>query len=309
MILNLFKRNLFFLICIILSANALLANLRAPWVVNRYPSYALAISNPSLIVLKENLEFKCDPVYEGDGDLSLIVNKNCKVEAVYFIQSTVNMNYPLEFILPSEKIVTTSVNDSASEIAKPILLTISDLEKEGYRLSDLCKFCEENINKLYAASFNANFIIGANTIRVQYEQPLAVTEISHGYFQSSKWSNSFAYELWPLREWKLDTNFEMNIKFTTKVGSAFSRFFGKKIKAECRGLDLRFVKMPSATFKKQSGENGFKNFYEYNQNLNPNYIFTSNSKNYYDKDNLVYELSLKEKFPDRLSCYFGHEKN
>lgn len=61
-----------------------------------------------------------------------------------------------------------------------------------------------------------------------YEQPLSVSEISHGYFQSSKWSNSFAYELWPLREWKLDSKFEMNIKFTTEVGNAWSRFWGKR---------------------------------------------------------------------------------
>lgn len=69
------------------------------------------------------------------------------------------------------------------------------------------------------------------------------------------------------------------------------------------------MKSPSATFKSQSGENGFKAYYEYNQNLNPNYILSSGSKTYYESDNLVYELSLKEKFPDRLSCFFGQERN
>jgi hypothetical protein len=302
-------KKIFFLFFFILSTNAIFANLRAPWVVNRYPSYSLASSNPTLVVLKENLEFNCDPIYEGEGNLSRIVEKNCKVEAVYFIQSAADVSYPLEFILPSGKNVITTVNDLEPQTTKPTEITISDLEKEGYRLSDLCKFCEERINKLYTATFTAKFALGSNKIRVQYEQPLAITEVSHGYFQSSKWSNAFSYELWPLRDWKLDPKFEMKIKFTTKVGGAFSRLFGNKVKAECRGLDLRFVKTPSPTFKKQSGENGFKNFYEYNQNLNPYYIFTTESKTYYESENLIYELSLKDKFPDRLACYYGHDKN
>lgn len=293
---------------LVFSTNGVFANLRAPWVVNRYPSYSIASSNSSLIVLKETLDFKCDPIYEGDGNLSRIIEKNCKVEAIYFIESAADSSYPLEFILPSDKNVITSVNEMDSQTTKPLELTISDIEKEGYRLSDLCNFCEEKMNKLYNAKFTAKFVKGSNKIRVQYEQPLAITEISHGYFQSSKWSNSFSYELWPLKGWKLDPGFEMKIKFTTKVGGAVSRFFGKKVNAECRGIDLRFVKYPSPTFKNQSGENGFKNFYEYNQNLNPYYTFTSDSKTYYETDNLIYELSLTDKFPDRLTCFYGHER-
>ncbi len=306
--LNIFNCNLLFVICLLFSANAVFANLRAPWVVNRYPSYALSNPNTQLVVLKENLEFNCNKPYAGDGNLTKIMGQSCKVEVVYFIQSTADASYTLEFILPSDKLISTSVNDLHAEDSKPNLLNISDLEKEGYRLSDLCAFCETAINKLYTASFKAKFISGLNTIRIKYEQPLSVTEISHGYFQSSKWSNAFAYELWPLREWKLDSKFEMNIKFTTQVGSTWSRFFNTKITAECRGLELRFVKSPGSPFKKQMGSNGFDDYYKYNQNLNPNYTFT-NGKTYYDKDNLVYELSLKENFPDRLSCYFGHERN
>jgi hypothetical protein len=214
----------------------------------------------------------------------------------------------MEFILPSEKTVSVSVNDSSPEKVNPIFLKVSDLEKEGYRLSDLCKFCNETINKLYTVSFNSKFKMGVNIIRVEYEQPLAISESSYGYFRTSKWINGFAYDLWPLREWKLDPKFEMNVKFTTEAGNAWNRFFSQKLVAECRGMDLRFITRPGTPFKKEIGANGSNEYYKYNQNLHPFYNLNDSSKTYYENDKLIYELNLKEKFPDRLNCYFGHDR-
>lgn len=299
---NIFK----FLLILFFTVNTAFANMRAPWVINRYPSYSITKTNGELSVLSEDLIFNCDRVYEGDGDLSKILEKKCNVEAVYKIESNVAVKLNFEFVLPSEKNIWASINHSNEEMVQAKKIKLSDLEKEGYRLSDLCRFCEAEVNSLYTATFSGNLNIGENEIRVKYEQPLSATEVSYGYFKKSKWSNGFSYELWPLKEWKFDSNFKIKIKFTTEVGGVFSRFFSDKIAADCRGLDLRFKKSPTP-FKKETDANGFNEYYNYNQNSNPYYLF-KNSKTYYEKDKLIYELTLTDKFPDRLQCFFGNEK-
>lgn len=302
---NMFRIKL--LLLFIFTSSTLLANMRSPWVINRYPSYSLTKTNTELKVLKEDLNFYCDRVYEGDPNYESLLDKKCKVEVAYTIQSNKDAKLYFEFILPSEKDVFVSINNENENIAQTKAILVSDTEKEGYRLSDLCRFCEKTINSLYSASFSGKMTTGENIIKLRYDQPLAVSEISYGYFKSSKWSNSFSYELWPLKEWKLDPNFKITIKFSTEVGGYFERFYSEKISADCRGIDLRFSKIPSDPFKKEIGSNGFKEYYEYNQNLNPMYLL-KDSKTSYEKNRLVYELSFTDKFPDRLQCFFGKEK-
>lgn len=97
--------------------------------------------------MKENLVFKCDRAYEGDGNLSRIIEKNCKVEAIYFIQSTADASYALEFVLPSDRIVTTSVNDAPIETTLPNLLNVSDLEKKDTAFLIYANFVKERLIK------------------------------------------------------------------------------------------------------------------------------------------------------------------
>lgn len=309
MILKLSPLKVLFSFCLLAFLNPVFANLRAPWSISRYPSYSLPFVSSQLIVLKEDLVFICDKTFEGDGDLSKIKEQSCNVEATYFIQSNTNVAHTLEFVLPSEKPVSIFVNDSSIENTNSKVLQLTDIEKEGYRLSDLCRYCDENINQLYTVPFSAKFQTGSNTIRVTYKQPLSTSEIGYGYFQSSKWMHSFGYELWPLKEWKLDANFEMKIKFTTEVGGVWDRLVKRKIVAACNGIDLRFKAKPNLPLKKSLGANGYDEFYTYNQNLNPKYNLSEFSKMSTENNRLVYELTLKEIFPDRLNCYFGHEKN
>ena len=303
------KSKLFFLFCLFVFYNPIFANLRAPWSVSRYPSYSLPFVSSQLLVLKEDLVFTCDKTFEGDGNISKIKEQSCDVEVTYFIQSNTNVAHTLEFVLTSEKPVSIFVNDSSIENTNSKVLQLTDIEKEGYRLSDLCRYCDEKINQLYTVPFVAKFQAGSNTIRVVYKQPLSISEIGYGYFQSSKWMHSFAYELWPLKDWKLDKNFEMKIKFTTEVGGVWDKLVKRKIVAGCNGIDLRFKTKPNLPLKKSLGANGYDEFYTYNQNLNPKYNLAEFSKVRTENDRLIYEINLKETFPDRLNCYFGHEKN
>lgn len=298
----------FFLILLFFAMSPAFANLRAPWSINRYPAYSIPKVNELLVVLKEELVFHCDKVYKGDGDLSQLKEKKCQVEVVYFIQSNKNVTHTIDFVLPSEEPVSIYFNNSLLENTPSNIISLSDLEKEGYRLSDLCRYCNETINQLYSVPFISKFQTGINTIRIIYKQPLSASEFSYGYFQSSKWIHGFAYELWPLKGWKLDKDFQLKVKFTTEVGGFFQRMFNRKVLISCNGLDLRYSKNPNIPSKKNIESEKYDDFYKYNQNLNPQYNLTNSSKSYIENNKLVYELNLKEMFPDRLNCYFGDEK-
>jgi hypothetical protein len=290
---------------IFISTTYIWSNMRAPWMINRYPSYTIISKNKSLIVLKEDLNFNCDSLYEGKGELKKILEKKCDVTAVYWINSENEETYSFEFVLPSRKIVSVDINEDLSEKISPKPFNISDLEREGYRLSNLCQFCESEVNHLFTIQFNSKIHVGTNRIQVKYEQPLSISESSYGYFTSSKWFNGFDYELWPLHEWNIDPKFELKIKFTTEVGNAWTRFINKSLDVGCIGLDLAFDKYPGVPFQKEMGSNGVETYYKFSSDRSIKY--NNISKIHYEKNNLVYELVLDRKFPDRLNCYFGKE--
>ncbi|MBI3396192.1 MAG: hypothetical protein HY042_10190, partial [Spirochaetia bacterium] len=235
------KRALYFLgSLLILLPGLALANLRAPWHISPYPSFAIIAKAANLTVLGETLEFACDSLYLGDANAAKLQSAACRVTAVYHVRSEGALDAGLEFIGPSAAGISMNVNGKPA-VPNVVRLTFTRDEAMRFGVFHACRFCphtgnaDEPEQPLYSIKFNGAFQAGANTIVVKYTQPLALDEISYGYFQTSKWAQGFTYELWPLREWKLDPGFQLKLSISTPRPGFFKRLTSKTPLWECQG--------------------------------------------------------------------------
>ncbi|MCE9596413.1 MAG: hypothetical protein K8S54_00445 [Spirochaetia bacterium] len=281
-----------FISLLVLFATPSFANLRAPWHIAPFPSFAL-VGNGALIVLSEDLEFDCPALYEDDeAGLDALQKSACKVTATYTIASSGDTRVNLEFIGPSTDAMTVNVNGAAASIATS-MIPITRKQAESYGMYPMCRFCASDEMPLKSGRFSAHIVKGSNTIVVRYVQQLASNEISYGYFQDSKWSQGFEYELWPLAEWVLAADFKMNLKIKVPARSFFQRIFGTEHPWQCRAVN----------FGKAGDRSTRLPFPNRNRNPIAPDMLSSEPIALNNKTGNILETTFSNKFPDRLSCW------
>ncbi|HMV78529.1 MAG TPA: hypothetical protein PK453_22385 [Leptospiraceae bacterium] len=292
---------------VVLFSVSISANMRAPQFHYSHASYAVSRSSEGLTVKKEDLSFEC-PAFQNLTENSDFMNAACDVNAVYELEAEKAGTYRFEFILPSDLETSVSMNGEASMKIKPLIIKkLNESEKEIYRAHpEMCSgpCSEKSDTALYRVSFSGTLKKGLNRISAGYRQILSHRETKYGYASSSKWASGLSYELWPLKEWKLASDFQMNVRFTVPSPGFFS-----SAGTVCTGEDLNFQKYPFSILKKEysKSETGTSGMPE---RTKPNHFYSLKEKRKIsEKDGkILYEVSFGNSFPDRISCSYGHTK-
>lgn len=298
--------NLFF----ILVSVSLSANMRAPLFLFSPASYAASSVSGELTVKKEDLSFDCpkheNPSSDKGGFTREALEADCSVSAVYETLAERDGTFRFEFILPSSNETTVTVNEEKSQKINPVIIKkLTDSEKEIYRVRhERCVACtDKNEISLYRVSFTGALKKGTNRISAEYRQILGYAETSHGYFSSSKWAAEFSYELWPLKEWKLASDFQMNVRFTVPAPG----FFSSGVGTSCRGEDLNFQKYPFSILKKEYKTSETGTLHQPERTKPNPFSSLKEKRKISEKDGkILYEVSFGNSFPDRIICSYGH---
>ena len=300
------KQKILLYFFVLTSLTTALANMRAPYTQERFPSYPLSSVSDQFIVKKETLNFACPQVFQNSSKSQKLTSLTCKVLATYEIQSNLSGKYELQFVSTSQQETTVTVNTEIPLKVTPQKFLVKETDLEIYRLSNHCTFCKEP-NELFTVTFSTVFQKGTNHISIEYFQPVSSQESDYGYFKDGKWTHSFMYELWPLKEWKLADNFTMQLTFSTITGGVLERFWNKTVDASCSGIDLQYTEYPPSIAKK--GERKLENYLKHNLSESGIDILKENSQSYHKEDKLIYEITLSKNFPDRLKCSYGNAVN
>lgn len=209
--------------CLILStllAAPARANLRAPVEVHKSPSSTLYRTPGPLVVKGEDLSFVCS-------------RQACAVTAVYHVQASKAARLPLEFICPGKNTLTVRVGTSKLAPARitSVLLPATERKKVEAAMGGMAR----RRPGLHKARFVADLRQGKNRIIIRYQQQLSALERDYGYFKKGRYVHRLQYELWPLKGWKLDPKFLLNlkVKLQRKAPSWWKRTFGTVTSLAC----------------------------------------------------------------------------
>lgn len=179
------------------------ANMRAPMRHIELPSQQLTPPQgqkpmPQLVVQSETLDVDCD-------------YNRCWVEVVYHITSSADATLDFAFIMPANTPVETKVSGKYSAAKVSLERAAPEMSDSPY--GGRCWSLTEcaSILPLYRATFTGNIFKGKNTIEVAYFQPITHLERAYGYFTSSRSIEVFAYEMAPLKEWRLADDFTLKV--------------------------------------------------------------------------------------------------
>jgi hypothetical protein len=269
---------------------ALPANLRAPWHIQPFSAFSLMPAGrvQGLTVLGETLEFNCQALFEGDADADKLRASACMVKAAYRFKSGSSANAALEFVGPSAEGLTVHVNGELTASA------VSRIEMERnaaarYAAYPACRHCASDEMPLYSAKFKAAFHSGENEIAISYTQPLSSREVSYGYFQTSKWEQGFEYELWPLKEWNLSPDFQMQVRIRSPKPGIMARLFGDNHPWNCSGVHLG--RRPPLPVAAGTGPG-----------IDPEDLKQTDLPLQFSSDAWQWSTTFGTVFPDRLSC-------
>jgi hypothetical protein len=204
------------------------ANMRAPRSVERSPSSALYAAGAHLVVLREDLSFRC-------------TRSACRAQAVYHVQAAAPARQTLEFISPDANRLLVEVNT-----LRPLQVSSVPLDRdERARVAAGMGLRGREGAKLHKARFEAVLRRGLNTIRVRYRQRLSSQERDHGYVSDGRFVHLLQYELWPLKGWRLAKGFTLNLSVKLRRGapSWWARNFGRYTNIACgkRGQGRAFA--------------------------------------------------------------------
>jgi hypothetical protein len=198
------------------------ANLRAPGHVPHSPSSALRAPAGGLTVAGEELTCACA--------------ERCAVTAVYAVTAAKEARLAFEFILPVKEQVAVRVGRAGAVVRVGPAEPLNEREAAGLAAAGARSFRGDRV-PLYRARFEATLAAGANRIVVTYDQPLGAFERDHGYFKKGRWVQTFQYEVWPLKEWKLAPGFTAKVTVTMPRPAPgwWKRTFGKVRSIACHG--------------------------------------------------------------------------
>ncbi len=188
-----------FLIFILLLLNSFDsgANLRAPKNISRHPSSTLYPLTRHAKVLREQMNIECDWAF-------------CEVSVKYLIEAQQDISAFADFILPKKTKVSVKVGKNAVAVQKKAIPYGKD--------------------PLFKASFPFIVAKGQHEILINYRQSLSQQEVGYGYFSKGYFIGVFQYELWPLNEWQVapDFNLDLIIKLKAELlGNWWDRLFNQ----------------------------------------------------------------------------------
>jgi hypothetical protein len=290
----------FYLFIILFPTSFLLANMRAPKLFFKLPSYSLSHTK-NLIIHKESLEFNCDS-FQPPNEKNINF-PNCTITAIYEIDSKNNANYGFEFIAPTSTVEKIFINELDTKLISSKNFNLVEETKEILRIKSNCSYCTDNHkNELYSLNFKGQLSKGRNKIQFTYTQKIGFKESSHSY-TSSYWENTFYYELWPLKEWNLSDTFQLEIKFIIPKKNKISMF--SDLNQYCKGTNLFKVYPFKPNLNKHSLDKikSIGSLEINNEDTNFESIYKKTSVG----ENFVYSLEFTKEFPDRLECFYGEK--
>jgi hypothetical protein len=210
----------FFTVLVLCAACSAQANMRAPFSVVQASSSALHATVPvaGLLVHGEVLSMDC-------------TLKACEVVATYRIQSAVEQDVKLVFVLPNNVAVQAQVNETQVDVAVARVEQPSEMEQWALKMDARTRYPALEI--LHQATFGGYLQQGANTIEVRYTQPLSMHERDLGYFRNGRMVSTLVYEVWPLKQWTLAPDFELalRVRFEPVVPPGFWAKLGTRAQA------------------------------------------------------------------------------
>lgn len=202
----------------------------------------------NLTVNSEQLTFDCE-------------KEDCAVVAVYQIDSPSEQTAAFSFVAPSRVDISVKVADET--------------------ISPAFGSPETSITQDSAPSYETNFQAtlpkGKFEIEIRYRQTLGQMEDHVSYRSAGKIAKSFAYALWPLKEWQLASDFSLNVNFSAPNSGFFRRLFGSPRELSCLGTPRETG--PTAPSKLLEGK-----------------LETRNSQR-------KWSIRFEKEFPDQLRCW------
>lgn len=249
---------IFFAIFLVFITASVLANLRAPYYRFFKGSGMLYSKGSNLTVQKEKLEILCDSPYSGKLDGVMAKIHYCRIKAVYFFDSEKTKIYNFSFVLPVNEKISVSINTETGIKTDTKLLSQEFNGNKSWHYHD---------DTLYQADFQAEIKSGNNTIIIEYSQPISVHETKYGYWTASQYLSEINYELWPLKEWKLSSDFSLDLEITVEDDDSLWRsLFGTSNDLLLIGLskdkrtlyrELKIEEKKAKLFLKTSFNNNF----------------------------------------------------
>jgi hypothetical protein len=212
---------------VILLAVPVYGNMRKPFYLSALPSSAIQIP-PEVTVLGERLRFTCDPIEALESrDVDRLQNDpslsgRCHIRAEYRIQSDRALLARFELLLPSDAMVEITAGEKRRIRPQPERTPrkYTGWSPQGYDYSESAP--------VFNAEFEGGLLAGENLISVEYDQLLSAGEEDFGYFRTGRFIRSFTYFLWPLKEWTLDPDFQLEIEVIYPEPGFLAGLFGSK---------------------------------------------------------------------------------
>ena len=231
-------------------AQSAAANLRVP-ITRHAPSGALSGPGQGLTVVSESLQIQC--------------GSDCVIRAVYRVRAREPKKYKFEFILPESCRVVVKIENSSPRV-QTSPFSVPTKAKPGEKPRFITSVA------MARATFVATLQEGVNDIAISYRQPWGKDERKfEGYFSGWKSARILRYELWPLKEWQLVTDFTMKIGVTIAPAMAANQ-------------EVLLMAYPT-------------------RESEPNILKQVPSER--DKDGIFIDLNLGHEFPDRLEIILG----
>ena len=245
------------------------ANLRAPLNIPRSPSSALYQITNDTRVLQEKMTVDCDW-------------QNCDVEVKYLIETNKPISASVDFMIPAEADISVKIGQNPVPVQKKSVPYGKDPREQD---REVRQFFDKKNTPLFKASFPLTVRKGQHEILIQYRQPLSQEERGYGYFSKGYYIGVFQYELWPLNEWNVSKDFQLDLNIHLKaeaLGDWWDSLFNNA------GIDCFTVTFKRCSNEQSSGNQLCKT--------------VKNLAAVKDSNHLEITEQIHAPFPDRLFC-------
>jgi len=223
------------------------ANIRAPVLVPQYETKIVSPQAEGITVLREELNFDCPELFQGNSEYATMLSMTCGANIRYFIKNIKAQRLLLRFVFSGGGDVAWKIDESSQVIKK------SDHEAGAKQLN--CRWCDSKEIKLFQSEHSFLIPEGEHQIQIQYQQKLSFLEVEYGYSKKSQWSQSFTYETWPLKEWKIDHKFTLRLTIKTPLDKTSPGQSERALDARCYQNQSESSKLEEIPFKSIKQEN------------------------------------------------------
>lgn len=210
--------------------------MRAPIRIERV-TVQLSSGKADLTVLGEKLFFDCPEAFIGKHDYTKFAARYCHAKVQYRIHSPRSTTVLLQFIYSGAKKIRWIYQNKEF---------VSETQNFTPKRRDSCTYCPDELKASQKAQHEIHFDEGESVLEIEYQQLLSYLEYNLGYFSTSKWSQSFTYELWPIAEWQWKDTPQVELTFSVKARDGFLGIGYKEDKLSCQLIepDNKITELP-----------------------------------------------------------------